>query len=101
MLDRMLTTMCTMYSPLCPAPFSDNGDPHNWSGGGRRVLKTIMFSMLYSKNEEAELQWKKKFLEKYHFKHGGTIPAIGWKHKRPLSLCQMYFTTARDLHFGD
>lgn len=83
LLDRMIAVMCPQYSCKDPAPFLCEGDYYNWMGGGKRAIKTILFSMLYSAKEEEEVKWKKQWLEKWNFTQGGVIEKIGYKFGRP------------------
>ena len=71
-----------MYSFKDPAPFLHMGEPEKWMGGGHRIVQTLLVSLLYSDDEKAALEWKKRWLLRNNFQVGGTIPGVGRKFRK-------------------
>jgi len=80
MLDRLLAVLDIGYSLKEGAPLIIPADDNlaHWMGGGRRSIKTILFSILHEKDDQG-LEWKKEWLKRNGFEATGTILKIGYK----------------------
>ena len=79
LLDRILGALSPDYNVLEGAPFLPHNDICFWIGGGSRQAKGIMVNILYSKDNEDSVTWRKQWLAKYEFQHVGTLPHVGVK----------------------
>ena len=79
LLDRLLGALSPDHHVLECAPFLPNTDICYWIGGGSRQAKGIMVNILYSKDNEDSVTWRKQWLAKYEFQHVGTLPDVGVK----------------------
>ena len=79
LLDRMLGALSPDHHVLECAPFLPHNDICYWIGGGSRQAKGIMVNILYSKDNEDSVTWRKEWLAKYEFQHVGTLPDVGVK----------------------
>ena len=79
LLDRILGALSPDYHVLECAPFLPHNDICYWIGGGSRQAKGIMVNILYSKDNEDSVTWRKQWLAKYEFQHVGTLPHVGVK----------------------
>ena len=79
LLDRILGALSPDHHVLEGAPFLPHNDICYWIGGGSRQAKGIMVNILYSKDNEDSVPWRKQWLAKYEFEHVGTLPHVGVK----------------------
>ena len=79
LLDRVLGALTPDYHVLEGAPFLPHNDICYWIGGGSRQAKGILVNILYSKDNEDSVTWRKQWLAKYDFQHVGTLPHVGVK----------------------
>ena len=79
LLDRILGALSPDYHVLEGAPFLPHNDICHWVGGGSRQAKAIMVNVLYSKDNEDGVIWRKQWLAGYEFQHVGTLPHVGFK----------------------
>ena len=79
LLDRIMPALSPSYQCKDAVPFLDNNEPWNWTGGGRRLIKTITATLYSSKKTQAEYEKKKDWLSKSNFRMAGFIPKIGQK----------------------
>ena len=79
LLDRILGALSPDHRVLECAPFLPHNDICYWIGGGNRQAKGIMVNILYSKDNEDSVAWRKQWLAKYEFQHVGTLPHVGFK----------------------
>ena len=79
MLDRMLGALDPGYNLLECAPLLGKNLTSRWSGGGCRIVKTILVHLHHNNINKDTLKWKKEWLTNNEFTHGGTLPHIGFK----------------------
>ena len=82
LFDRLMAAIATDYTLKECAPFLCSDGVERWSGGGHRIVKTILFNMLHHDNDK-DLDWKKKWLEREHFQQSSSLPKIGYKLGKP------------------
>lgn len=79
MMDRVMGIMCPEYDTKEMVPFIAPGPIDYWIGGGRRMIKTVLFSLLTSQVEDENLKWMSKWLIREGFSQAGIVPGIAFK----------------------
>ena len=83
MLDRLLAAVDPGYNMLECAPLLGKYDQTRWSGGGHRIVKTVLVNLLYQETGVKELEWKKTWLSDKNFEYQNTLSQIGFKFDKP------------------
>ena len=82
LFDRMMAALAIGYQVKEGAPFLCTDGIERWDGGGHRIVKTILFNILYH-DDDKDLGWKKKWLESEDFQQCGLVPNIAYKLSKP------------------
>ena len=86
MLDRILAAVDPGYNVLECAPLLGKYDSTRWSGGGHRMVKSILVNLLYQQTGEKDVEWKKNWLSNKNFEYQDTLSQIGFKFDEPWVL---------------
>lgn len=83
LMDRMLFSMDPMHMIRGGTDFLGAGDSGKYEFGGQRIIKSILISILYLKDDASTFEWQKKYLKaQWGFEHAGTLPGIGRKKNK-------------------
>ena len=82
LMDRAMASMSASYAWRDPVPYFDDKSKGGFLLGGPRPNKTILISLLYSKDDAEDIKGKKAWLATIGFQDGGVIPNIGFKNDK-------------------
>ena len=78
LFDRVMSAIAVGYCLKDGAPFLSTDGVEQWTGGGHRIVKTILFNILHHEDDK-DLPWKKQWLEREYFQQSGFVPQIAYK----------------------
>ncbi|KAI9814200.1 MAG: hypothetical protein M1827_003366 [Pycnora praestabilis] len=101
LMDKLCCVLDPNYMEKGGYLFTSNTKNDNaYTNGGLRVISQVLIVMPYDPNNEAELVWKKRWLEQWEFRQAGNLINIARKFGKDLNAAYFQMTTSSTITPG-
>ncbi|KAI9831046.1 MAG: hypothetical protein M1819_005284 [Sarea resinae] len=93
LLDKLMSLLDSAHLERGGYDWVCNDVNGEYGPGGTRVIGTVICSIAHLGKDKTEIDWIKKWLERWEFVQVGTLTRVGWKFDSPVDVAILQLTT--------